>query len=147
MNDTPTPRTQAAIRDWINKGEIAILIDISDELETELTAARAEIDEIHATGGCSYIELHKVTEQRDEARECLKRCARAHGELGASQRNQIVKVENQRDRLAEALEQIANINLDKCDDDAAIFMFIAIIHNAKQVLQSLTPTQTEPNKL
>jgi uncharacterized protein (DUF3084 family) len=37
--------------------------------ERELTAARAEIDEIHATGGCSYIELHKVTEQRDEARQ------------------------------------------------------------------------------
>jgi len=35
------------------------------ELNDELTAARAELAEIHATGGCSFKELHRVIEQRD----------------------------------------------------------------------------------
>jgi len=42
-------------------------IELDDKrqiLERELAATRAEIDEIHATGGCSYIELHKVIELR-----------------------------------------------------------------------------------
>jgi hypothetical protein len=74
--------------------------DYQDKRETQrkLDAARAEIDEIHATGGCSYIELQKVTEQRDEARQ-------------------------QRDRLAEALRGIANgTNCQECGgEDQARF--------------------------
>jgi hypothetical protein len=37
----------------------------------ELTAARAEIEAIHATGGCSFKELHRVIEQRDRLAELL----------------------------------------------------------------------------
>jgi hypothetical protein len=56
---------------------------------------------------------------------------------------ELAEVTKQRDALAEALEQIANTNLDKCDDKCAKFMFIASIHNAKQVRQSIT----NPNEL
>jgi hypothetical protein len=34
-------------------------------------AALANLAHIHATGGCSYIELHKVTAQRDRLAEAL----------------------------------------------------------------------------
>jgi cupin superfamily acireductone dioxygenase involved in methionine salvage len=54
------------------------------EAREQLAAARAEIDEIHATGGCSYIELHKVTEQRDRLAEALQELWDNHTLHGAA---------------------------------------------------------------
>jgi hypothetical protein len=67
MSDTP--RTDANVKKHKLcqlSGNDLVYANFPRQLERELTAARAEIDEIHATGGCSYIELHKVTEQRDK---------------------------------------------------------------------------------
>ena len=85
MNVQPTPETDAA---WACfKGYMEPLQDVQDlsrKLERErddareqLAAARAEIDEIHATGGCSYIKLHKVTAQRDRLAEALEKVYRS----------------------------------------------------------------------
>jgi DNA anti-recombination protein RmuC len=87
-------------------------------------------------------ELIAMTAQRDEARECLERCARAHCELGASHRNQIVKVENQRDRLAMALQELCQALLTTNPRDIT-----ELLNKAGDALQSLqTPTQTEQTK-
>jgi len=69
----------------------------------------------------------------------------AHGMSNFAEQleRELTEVTKQRDALAEALEQIANTNLDKCDDRCAKFMFIASIHNANEALQSLT----NPNEL
>ncbi len=58
------------------------------------------------------LELSAMTEQRDEARECLERCARAHCELGARLRSRIVYFENQRDALADALSFVLSCGYD-----------------------------------
>jgi hypothetical protein len=78
--NTPTPRTQAAIRDWINKGEIAILIDISDELETELAAMTKQRDELaealQKLADCDWVitlpnRMDAVRTIANEALKCL----------------------------------------------------------------------------
>jgi hypothetical protein len=58
------------------------LIRQRDEAREHLAAARAEIDEIHATGGCSYIELHKVTAQRDRLAEACQDVVDSGGHFG-----------------------------------------------------------------
>jgi hypothetical protein len=82
MNAPPTPETDAA---WACfKGYMEPLQDVQDlsrKLERERDEAREEsirfaalanLAHIHATGGCSYIELHKVTAQRDRLAEALQ---------------------------------------------------------------------------
>jgi hypothetical protein len=100
-------------------------------------------------------ELTAMTQQRDEWKA---KYTQQNKDLGCEMMDpngtiwdhakkvqlELIAMTEQRDRLAEALEQIANTNLDKCDDECAKFMFIALIHNAKQACQSLTTTQTEP---
>ena len=82
-------------------------------------------------------ELTAMTKQRDEWE--AKYSKEATDNMLA-----INKIAGERDRLAEVLEQIANTDLYKCDDECAKLMYIASIHNAKQVLQSLTNQPTEP---
>jgi archaellum component FlaC len=52
-------------------------IQHAQNVDEELAAARAEIDEIHATNGRSYNELNKVTEQRDMLAKALEKVSRS----------------------------------------------------------------------
>jgi hypothetical protein len=61
---------------------IKMILSERDEAREQLAAARAEIDEIHATGGCSFIELRKVTEQRDRLAVALERLERLEKTAG-----------------------------------------------------------------
>jgi len=120
MNDTP--RTDKAIKESNGQWSYA-LADTCKQLERELTA---------------------MTEQRDEERECLERCARARCELGASLRSRIVYFENQRDRLAEAMNRIANNNVQDLPETDYAYELGRMEGIAKIALQSLPPPQPEP---
>ena len=52
--------------------------------------------------------LIAMTKQRDEARECLERCAREHCELGERLRSRIVYFQNQQGRTIDLLSDIYN---------------------------------------
>jgi hypothetical protein len=92
MSNEPTPRTDAQIN---GRPCTQFAIMAGDSLRDALVKSEfaRQLER----------ELNAMTQQRDEARECLERCARAHCELGASLRSRIVYFENQRDSLAEAL--------------------------------------------
>jgi len=95
MSESDTPRVEPVLkleRNWAISmdGEVrlsrhtlisAVECPLYHEEETinflceELTAARAELAEIHATGGCSFKELHRLIEQRDRLAEALKSIA------------------------------------------------------------------------
>jgi hypothetical protein len=94
MNARPTPETDAA---WACfKGYMEPLQDVQDlsrKLERERDEAREEsirfaalanLAHIYAIGGCSYIELHKVTEQRDRLAAVLQRIRDGYGGQVAS---------------------------------------------------------------
>jgi hypothetical protein len=80
-------------------------------LRRELTAMTEQRDRLQkiVDEQCRFSSVcREYREQRDEARECLERCARSRCELGARLRSRIVYFENQRDRMAEALRSIKN---------------------------------------
>jgi len=54
------------------EAETWIADEALEQRDQELTAARADLAEIHATGGCSFKELHRVIEQRERLSEALR---------------------------------------------------------------------------
>ena len=76
--------------------------------QKELTAAREEIEEIHATGGCSFIELQRVTEQRDRALQKIKnqteRITYLEGATNHATGTPLSKAIAQRDSLVQVIE-------------------------------------------
>ena len=96
----------------------------------------------------SIIELNKrliaVTEQRDEARQKIEnqaeRITYLEGATNHANGTPLTKAIEQRNRLAEALQKLADCDWvitlpDRMD---------AVRTIANEALQSLTPTQTEP---
>jgi hypothetical protein len=117
-NDTPTPRTDYLLSDYVTVDQ---LIDHAREIETELTAAREALK----TGGMLNIidrahhERAAAIRERDEARETL------------------TSVTEQRDRLAEALKEYREA-LSDGPENCSYKMYEAVDEFAEQALQSLT---------
>ena len=110
--NTPTPRTDAAASESIVK-----VHETSQQLETELTAALAEIDRLDVAG------IHS----------CHANCQKSMCVM----RRELTAVTEQRDRLAEALRKLADCDWvitlpDRMD---------AVREIADEALQSLTPNQ------
>ena len=110
--NTPTPRTDAAASESIVK-----VHETSQQLETELTAALAEIDRLDVAG------IHS----------CHANCQKSMCVM----RRELAAVTEQRDRLAEALRKLADCDWvitlpDRMD---------AVREIADEALQSLTPNQ------
>ena len=136
--NTPTPRTDAAVSESIVK-----VHETSLQLETELTAALAEIDRLDVAGihschaNCQKSmcvmrrELTAVTKQRDELKNKLEKSKCYKNVM----KRDNAELRKQRDRLAESLEQLMSYQ------PRATVMTTNERHvwsNAKDALQSLT---------
>jgi hypothetical protein len=113
--------TPEIINDFI-KGQ-QTRIHHAQDLETELTAVREEIERLDTAG------IHS----------CHKDCQRPNCVL----RRELKAVTEQRDRLAEALNRIANNNVQDLPETNYAYEFGRIEGIAKIALQSLT-TNAEP---
>ena len=116
MNDTPTPWTDANEEDGWNPCGWAVDSNLVRELERELTAAREEIERLECAGihschdNCERPncvlrrQIKALTEQRDGLHELHNK--------NAARSKQLLELcgtlREQRDRLAEALERIAD---------------------------------------
>lgn len=105
-----TPRT--------DERKASFALDTIRQLETELAAARAEIERLDTAG------IHS----------CHKDCQRPNCVL----RRELKAVTEQRDRLAEALNRIANNNVQDLPETNYAYEFGRIEGIAKIALQSLT---------
>lgn len=102
-------------RDALSKISLYLSVGMGDNSTTAHQYYERIIEGIQMLTRPIMQMLEKAREQRDEARECLERCARAHCELGASHRNQIVKVENQRDRLRKIVDEQCRFSSVCCE--------------------------------
>ena len=128
MKDTPTPRTDAAANESIVK-----VYETSLQLETELTAAREEITLLKTN----------LKIQTNHTENAVQDRADEHIEL----HNQIHKVTEQRDRLANALDNLVNANQKWNETMIGIIgrppnWNESYLNEAKEALQSLDqPTE------
>jgi septal ring factor EnvC (AmiA/AmiB activator) len=110
--NTPTPRTNRFYASFAD-GECIPNQDewlaLCESLETELTAARQEIDMLkskyadhHAEAERLTSEINAVTEQRDEALETVESLTTTAFDILAA----LGRAREERDRLAEALDRI-----------------------------------------
>jgi len=109
MNDTPI--TDANRLPDFDRGGDVVLADVAAELERELTAARAEI-------------------------ENLKFICKCEGESSIEAHDILKAVTEQRDRLAEALQSLRSCIQDTRGKDA-----YEAVKNADEALQSLTTNE------
>jgi len=72
----------------------------TDHLE-ETDQHRVDVLAEHAACRRCLEHARQLERERDEARECLERCSRAHCKLGSRLRSRIVYFENQRDKWEE----------------------------------------------
>ena len=119
MNESDTPRTQAGIDDWINTGEISLLRDISEELETELNAVTKQRDE--ALSDLEFRrDLYKlqtkllddVREQRDDLlryNEAFRKETLICADCDAIRKGEYDQAIEQRNRLADLVKQFIYI--------------------------------------
>jgi len=138
---TPTPRTDFAIK--ASNGQWNFVLKLcSERLERELTAAREELDKWEQI---AHDKLSEVCRQIEKTRVVTEQLTVAREELNTAREDQAYMnkdlniVTEQRDRLAEAMEQLMTYSVNSYGEDQHERH---VWREAKEALQSLKTDHT-----
>ena len=107
--NTPTPRTDKAWSCFSGYTQpLQDVKDLSHELERELTAMTEQRDGLREGIDYASDQLTKVKEQRDQWANLWADLSRASVKDTVKVEREVVRVTEQRDRLAEALQKLAD---------------------------------------
>jgi hypothetical protein len=105
-SDTPTPRTDAYERHYIETGNVSKLINLARELERELADAKKHCDPYEREAAKAAINVLKRDLVESKKNEC-DTCD-AYTLANMQLREDLANLAKQRDALAEALRNLAN---------------------------------------